>query len=274
MLRDRKTPGVKISRLFTAIGSALFLQVGVGRAETVAPGISTSSQNEVDDWLKTAAALNRPTMTDPAGSHGSFGLDIGAGISRHPTNPKNRVTSQELGQELSDDGHSAISIPKLWISKGTMVPIDFTLTGGTTQDRLFSNAGGIVQLTVFEARSLPAVSLRGFYGKTFGKSNTVVTSSGGEVALGIGFLRYIQGYITGGVTAHRAELRYQSAGSSLHLPVTESANDHQYVKQWNQISRSAGIKFTLVPGKLSLTAETTGFKTDEDSFNIRISTLL
>ena len=116
------------------------------------------STREADEWLDAAAALNRPTMADAAGSHGSYGVEFGVGFSRHSTNPDNRIISEETSQTDDQAGSSAIDMPRLWIAKGTMLPLDLTITAGSTRDRRFASAGAILQVTVFEAQDRIATS--------------------------------------------------------------------------------------------------------------------
>jgi hypothetical protein len=255
------------------IAASLFCFSAYGNAETIGDREIQSSSAEIDEWLETAAALNKPSMVDPAGSHGSFGIDLGAGVSQLSTNSKNRVTSTELGGTTPDEGRSSVSVPKVWISKGTILPVDFTLTGGSTQDQEFASAGGIMQVTIFEARGLPAVSVRGMHGRTFGKNDTQVQTNSGELAVSMGFFSYFQVYATSSVDKHKAQIKINPSSDIVFL-LRESTEGEYYEKEWQRRSHALGIKCAILPGRLNVTAETTGFSTAEDAFTVRLSTYL
>jgi hypothetical protein len=257
----------------SALVASLICSAAHGRSETIGERETASSSAEIDEWLETAATLNRPSMVDPAGSHGSFGIDIGAGVSQLTTNSKNRVTTTELGGPSPEEGSSTVSIPKVWISKGTILPVDFTLTGGSTQDRAFASAGGIMQVTVYEARGLPAISLRGMHGRTFGTNDTQIHTNSGEIAVSMGFLRYFQVYGTSGVDNHRAQIKINPDSDIVFL-LKESTKGDIYEREWKERSHSLGIKCAIIPGRVNVTAETTGFSTEQDAFTLRLSTLL
>ncbi len=232
-----------------------------------------SSSAEIDEWLETAATLNKPSMVDPAGSHGSFGIDLGAGVSQLTTNSKNRVTTTELGGASPNEGRSSVSVPKVWISKGTILPVDFTLTAGSTQDQAFASAGGIVQLTLFEARGLPALSVRAMHGRTFGKNDTEILTNSGEAAVSMGFLSYFQLYATSSIDNHRAQIKVDPSSDIVFL-LRESFEGDYYEKEWRQRSHALGIKCAILPGSVNITAETTRFSTEQDAFTLRLSTFL
>jgi hypothetical protein len=231
------------------------------------------STREADEWLATAAALNRPTMADAAGSHGSYGFELGVGFSRQSTNPDNRIISEETSQSEDRTGSSAIDLPRLWIAKGTMLPIDLTITAGSTRDRRFASTGAILQVTVFEALALPAVSVRGYGGRTFGKTNTTLESSGAEAAVSMGFLRYCSAYFTTGRVRHDARLAV-APGSDAYLSLMENTTDGHYRKSWQETTRTAGLKVTVIPGRMSLSAETNWVSTNRDEFSMRLTTSL
>jgi len=273
-LKSKRKKILSTTRLKTSALAICILSFNTqGRSETIGDRAISSSSEEIDEWLETAAILNKPSMVDPAGSRGSFGIDFGAGVSQLTTNSKNRVTSSELGATSPNEGKSSVAVPKVWISKGTILPIDFTFTAGSTQDRAFASAGGILQLTLFEARGLPALSVRAIHGRTFGKNDTQIRTNSGEIAVGMGFLSYFQAYATSSIDSHRAQIQINPSSDIVFL-LRESTMGEYYEKEWKQRSQSLGIKCAILPGRLNVTAETSRFATDQDAFTLRLSTLL
>lgn len=258
--RTTMIPKMTLAMILGALPSAAY-------CETVG-AVNLAQTKELHEWLDAAATLNRPSMIDAAGSQGSYGTNFGAGFSRISTNPHNRLIAEETGN--SDTSANSLNVPKVWISRGSILPVDFTLTGGATQDRKFANAGAIVQVTLFEALALPAISIRGFAGRTFGNMNTTVKSQGGEAAISMGFLRYIRVYAAAGRAWHQATIAAKPESRTFTL-LQDSVQDANYHRTWNEYVRSAGIKITLLPGRLSMAAETESFDTKSEAFSVRLT---
>lgn len=262
-----------MKRLVAIIGLNLWnLTVIPALAETLGDE-SRGSTAEADEWLRTASDLNRPTMADAAGSHGSYGTEIGLGFSRLSTNPDNRIVSEETGNDYAGTSSNAVDLPRIWISKGTMLPLDFTVTGGSTRDRKFSTAGAIAQATLFEALGLPALSVRGYAARTLGQTRTALETRGAEVAISMGFLRYCRAYVTTGRVWNYAQMSVEPA-SRASLLLQDNVKDGHYEKNWEDLTRTVGLKVTVIPGRLSVSAETSGFNTQRDAFSMRLTTNL
>jgi hypothetical protein len=163
------------------------------------------------------------------------------------------TTALDVGEE-----QSAVRVPRVWLSKGTMLPVDLGFEG-TAQGR-FTHAAGYLQWTLYEALARPALATRVGYGRTFGLAGTELTSTSVDAAVSYGFLRYFTLYGSYGVAREQARLDGAALQATVvpesgtltgPSPRTPEAID----KSWFDSGYAAGLQITVVPPFVHLTGE-------------------
>lgn len=166
--------------------------------------------------VRQISTLSRPTLVEPAGSHGTIGTSMGVGAAQSP------------GTEGTDDER----VPMAWLVKGTPWPVDFGLSAGAAPDATYTLMAGHAQVTVLERLRLPAISVRGGYGRVFGLGKEVVTTTSVDLVASYGFLRYFTLYGVGGMAR-------SDAGTTTATAPT----------------RAGGLKVAIIPPFVTLTGE-------------------
>ena len=212
--------------------------LGLGLTLSARPGLAVDQDG---DWLRFVGSLNRPSLVEPAGAHGTIGTTIGLGAATVAT-PEGAapVASRAMNAAPASGGDQRV--PMAWLVKGTPWPVDFGLSVGAAPDASFTLAAGHAQVTVFEGLGLPAVSVRGGYGRVFGLARTRMATVSGDAVMSFGFLRYFGIY--GAVGMARSQGVYDGAAGSADRAET-----------WTEARRAIGLKMMVLPPFVSVTAE-------------------
>jgi hypothetical protein len=187
------------------------------------------------DWLRFVGQMNRPTMAEPAGAHGTIGTTIGLGGEQVPT-PEGAAAM--AGEELNKapEAGAPHQLPMAWIVKGTPWPVDFAVSAGAAPDASLKVGAAHAQVTVFEQLGLPAVSLRAAHSRIFGLARTSVATTAADAVVSYGFLRYFSVY------------------GALGAAKSTGAFDGQE-ESWTEARRTVGLRVMVAPPFVSLTAE-------------------
>lgn len=208
----------------------------------------------VEQWFNFLGNINASSMMEPAGSHGSIGVSLGAGAATY-TVPDNggRVMSSLLERDEAAEAEPYV-VPRLWLLKGLPWPVDVGLTAASDADRLFTQASGFLQWTVYEALARPALSLRGGHGRIFGLDGTELQTNTIDAVASYGFFRYFALYASFGAAQHQATItvrRDDPTGFMLH----EDEDRMQQSRAWLTPRAAGGIRVAVLPPFVSMTAE-------------------
>jgi hypothetical protein len=162
-----------------------------------------ADERAAEQWLRFVERLNRYSALEPAGSHGSIGMALGAGAITQERPASALYPAQTM---KGDDDDKPYVLPKLWVLKGFPLPIDVGAAFGAAPEDGFTQAGAHVQWTPFEALGMPAVTVRASYAKMFGMEGTSLSSIGLDAVASYGFLRYFTIYGALGAARHSGEL--------------------------------------------------------------------
>lgn len=226
------------------------------------------AQNQKTQGLKAADAdvaqalvvlgkLNRASELEPAGSRGSIGLGMGAGMTRTTLPEQNAVLAAQLSRDelaTDDSPASTVDVPRLWLVKGLPLPIDLGFSGGMQSDAGITQASGYAQWTMYEALAMPALAVRGTYGRLFGLEGLNLTSTGVEGVAGLGLLRYFTIFGRAGIFQHRGELKIDQE-SHLAFLLTETESNRVVAKSWSETVMGAGLRVMIYPPFVTLTGE-------------------
>lgn len=200
--------------------------------------LPTARADEDAQWRRTLARINDTSPVEAAGSHGSYGVTVGAGAVEVRPAGGGETYDRELGTTTATDGGDAtrLLVPKAWVVKGLPIPVDAGIGGASAQDGSFNQASAYAQWTVFEAFRLPAVSVRTTYGRIFGVRDADARAAGASVLVGYGFLRYFNVFAELGAVRNEV-----------------SANGT--AETWIDPVKTAGLRVMAWPPFVAITAE-------------------
>lgn len=190
---------------------------------------------EGHDWLRFLGALNRPSLLEPAGAHGTIGTTMGLGAESVATSDGAApIAEREMNTAPEMGGNQ--QVPMAWLVKGTPWPVDLGISVGAAPDASFTLAAGHAQVTVFEEFGMPALSVRAGYSRVYGLAKTTLATTAADAVLSYGFLRYFSVYGAVGVARTQASYDDQEVG-------------------WTDARRAVGLKVMVLPPLVSVTAE-------------------
>ena len=210
-----------------------------GSAEPIA-------QADVDDFFSYLSQLNRYSPVDGAGSHGSFGINLGVGASVASWKTGSGLHATAFEQdEISDD--EAVMIPKIYLIKGTPWPVDLGLSFGKLSAADGSQASGHMQWTVFEALALPAIAARASYAALFGVNTTQFTSTAVDAMASYGFLRFFTAYAGYGIQRNQGRVDIKAEDTAAALRPSQTQESVTVDKSFQSTSYILGLKVTVLP---------------------------
>lgn len=213
----------------------------------------------IDDYMSFLASTNSYSPAEGAGSHGSVGFGLGAGISMEQK-PENtaliddqlRSSDQFANDEPAGQSKSVV-IPRAFIHKGLPWPVDFGFGLGRIGNLRATTAGGYAQWTVYEAFAMPAVAVRLKHSRMMGLPSTEFNTTALEGAVSYGFFRYFTGYATYASNRNNAVIR-TSGETGTALSLTDNPNS-DYRTTRIAASRTYGLHMQLLPPFCNLAIE-------------------
>lgn len=227
--------------------------------EPTSPTPTLGRDEAIEQWFQFLGNLNNSSLLEPAGSHGSIGLALGAGGSSH-------LVPESGSEEMTDGGVTAAFldrdgtdtapylVPRAWALKGLPWPVDLGISAAVPKDKAFTQVAGIIQWTVYEEFARPALTLRGGYARLFGLPETEISSTNIDAVISYGFLRYFTLYAAGGGTRHTATLAVRDE-ETLDFLLVDAESEVSKSKTWVAASRAIGLKITVLPPFIALTGE-------------------
>ena len=236
--------------------SGALLATPAGAADGPSPLAGERSGPDTDAWFRFLARVNKYSALEPAGSRGSIGMGLGAGVVADEA-PGSALAQGQLHAAVSGESEAKpFYLPKIWLAKGLPWPVDFGVTAASATGH-FTQAGGYAQVTAFEALAWPAVTLRASYARLFGLADTEFQSYGLDGVLSYGFLRYFTVYGILGETRHQARLAWSpSEQTALGYALADGDGpDGVVTRTWLDPTRAVGLKLMVWPPFVSVTTE-------------------
>jgi hypothetical protein len=238
------------------LNALLALLLGCGSWSAQASGAPRPGQSTVDEALQFFGRVNAASLLEPAGSHGSIGTDVGAGMVSVTPPEHNALLNSQLGDDRSG---KSVGIPRIWLLRGLPIPVDAGITAagpaGSGKGSAFTQVSAALQWTVYEALARPALTLRGSYGKLYGVTGTTLTSAGGEVVVSYGVLSYLTFYGRIGAVQHEGSVTIQPQQFD-SLQLAESGSSPlSFRSSWLEPVRAAGIRLRFGATRLTITGE-------------------
>lgn len=238
------------------------------------PLFGAVSDTDIDQYFYYLTRANSYSPIEHAGSHGTIGWGLGAGISSHQT-PANQELMREhwrgRNQDLSTVGNTPrqVLVPRLHIHKGLPWSIDVGGAFGQEPSTKATLISGYGQWTFFEAFALPAFALRASYSRLMALATTDASNLAFEGVASYGFLRLMTIY--GAVGAQRDQIRVRSGssyGTMLSLGDVESTSVQRILVGR---TRTIGLQFQVLPPFWILAAEAKASSNGELSYLAKLS---
>lgn len=132
-------------------------QIGLASCLGKPQAIKASQDQSYDrDWIK----INQYSPVEGFESHGSYGWHLGVGFLTLPNSPN--ASFQDNSDNLPNEMNQVeqTKIPRLFLTHGTRLPLDFGLSLAHSRSNLGAQIGGHLQWTFFEGFQKPAIALR------------------------------------------------------------------------------------------------------------------
>jgi hypothetical protein len=220
---------------------------------------ANSLEQDLESYLNFLADANHYSPLEGAGSHGSIGIGLGIGASRHQVPEHKTLLEDQLrsresfNSKSSQEISSSISIPRIYLHKGLPFPIDLGLTAAMIPGTEGTSAGTYIQWTVFERFALPAIAVRGMYSRLMGLPSTEFQTIGTELVASFGFLRYLNAYATYGLNNHSAIIK-TTGESGTALAITKSPED-TFESSKTRSTTTFGLQAQIFPPYCNLSVE-------------------
>jgi hypothetical protein len=231
----------------------------LGTLVVVSGPASAVSDTGVESYFSSIERMTRNSPLEHAGSHGTIGIGLGAGAGVYNLEGDDEVLRahwRSQGVDVSDnqvDG-GRIYIPRFYFHKGLPWSLDVGVSYGVHGPTGATLAGGYTQWTAFEAFALPAVAIRGGFGRLMGLRTTDASMITGELLASYGFLRIFTVY--GGLGTARSQIKTRSGqeyGTSLSL----TGSPDNSISRVNVVpTETIGLQVQLVPPFAGATLET------------------
>lgn len=211
----------------------------------------------VSEAFSVLGKLNRASELEPAGSRGSMGLGVGAGMTRSTVPERNPVLAAQLRKDSLDEQEAAgsnLDVPRVWVVKGLPMPVDLGFSGGKDNASGITQASGYAQWTIYEALAMPAFAVRGSYGRLFGLEGMDLTTTGVEGLAGLGLFRYFTAFGRAGIYQHKGQLDVTQE-STLAFTLVGGEEEKTVARSWSETVMGAGLRIMVLPPFVSLTGE-------------------
>jgi hypothetical protein len=212
--------------------------------------ILCSQDDEANQYFDFIERVSRVSPLEHAGSHGTMGVGIGAGISVHDMSVDERVLRAHWRapgrNETSNQGRSGKTyIPRAYFHKGLPMSLDFGLSYAQepiSKAVLVSTYG---QWTIFEGFALPALAIRGGFNRLMGLATTDASVLATDLVASYGFLRIMTLYGVFGQGRYQTKIRSGDAyGTNLSL-TTDDTDTVERVSA--RTTKSIGIQLQISP---------------------------
>ncbi len=223
----------------------------------VAEETPRSQEENVSEAFSVLGKVNRASELEPAGSRGSMGLGVGAGMTRSTVPEQNPVLAAQLANDTlaeEDAAGATVDVPRVWVIKGLPMPVDIGFSGGKENDSGITQASGYAQWTIYEALAMPAFAVRGSYGRLFGLEGLDMTTTGVEGLAGMGLFRYFTIFGRVGIYQHKGELTVDRQ-SQLAFTLVAGEDEKIVSRSWSETVMGTGLRVMIYPPFVSLTGE-------------------
>ena len=237
-------------RLVVAFVYAIFIWVLCAFHLAQAEPITADWQT--DSWFSLLESLSGPTVLEGAHAHGSWGTKIGFGGSQYRLSKE--VPHSALIYNDKTQNKETLFVPRVYLTKGTPIGIDFGLQYATGENRMFTLAGGYMQWSFYQELAMPALAIRTSFTELQGIESTRFQAVHPELLTSYGFLRYFEIY--GGVGGLYSQAAYDdSQDQQLTLLPDSLAPPPAASATRIRASGRAGLQITLGSPFFSATAE-------------------
>ena len=232
--------------------------------------ISSGNRDEiVSAFSKNLAALNLYSPLEPAGSRGSIGIGLGAGIQATDQTAYDQLHTAELGVTSSNTAIKR-SAQKLYFVKGLFSPVDIGITAASLGSSDVKSLGGHLQATVFEGFQLPAISVRISHAQLLGLKSSAMTSNGGDLGISYGFLGHLTLYAGVGKAIHETTVKLSASQDTAYL-LNEGESDTSINTELEEQYRYLGLCLRFLPPFVTATIESRTAGNGIDSITGKIS---
>lgn len=233
-------------------------------------GAETVLAGDNDPRLATYSRLARFTPAEGAGSHGSTGFVLGAGLrdSSVPVpdliegNPDSAVESASVQEKRLQWG-------EIFLTKGLSWPVD--IGGGYSRPASgdLQRFSGYAQWTLYEALAMPALAVRSDYSRVFGFGGSM--SAIGLQGLGsYGFLRYFTIYGGFGVDFMSGNVDNPSRMEE-QLSLSPTGESYAGHADWTETSNFYGLRVLALPPTGTITAEVANHGSGDKSYIAKVA---
>lgn len=159
------------------------------------------SPKSLNTYLDLLGQLNYFSPTEGAGSRGTYGLGIAAGLQKTPI-PRLLKRSMDHSSQLE----RGIIFPRFSLIKGLSVPVNLGISFSRVDSRSHQWVG-FIQWTLFEELLWPSLAIRYINSKLTGMHEADIVSQSLEAVLSYGFLRYFNIFYSLNIINHNINFR-------------------------------------------------------------------
>jgi hypothetical protein len=235
---------------------------------------ATVSDAELSDYFDFLSRVNHYSPLEHAGSHGTLGVGIGAGLVSYAGPDSYRLRREHWRQAGvdatgNDTNKGRVTMGQVHVHKG--LPWSLDIGAGLARDPSTDSKfiAGYLQWTIYEAFARPALALRGQYSRFVGMATTDASAIEGSVLASYGFLRLFTVYGSYGLARHDLRLHYgDTYGTSLSLSEGPEGEVRRVLARTN---RSVGLQYQLLPPFCNAALEYSQVGRDPASFAAKVS---
>jgi hypothetical protein len=188
--------------------------------------------------LNLLSHINHASLSEPSGSRGSFGVQLGIAYQNIETDPEAVHTLSAL---VDESELASVDTTRIIMLRGTPWPIDFGASLGQIQNTNIATGALFSQITIYEELGWPSLGVRYHYSQIIGMRQTEVREQGVDVLASKSLLGILSLYAGYGVAEQ--EISFQSeASTSLGLT---SQGDDKWRQERQHMQMFGGFKIIL-----------------------------
>jgi hypothetical protein len=210
--------------------------------------------SEVESYIQVLGHINSPSISESAGSHGSYGTFVGMGLQESKVQPSILMDENLKTSTQSATSTYSMIIPKAYLTKGLPIPVDFTLSAAKISEKV-NQLGLTTQVTFFQSRAWPSFAARGSYGTIIGVPETDFSTTSFSLVTSYSLLSYFTFFGEIMQAQHLASIRPAESNKYTFLLLTE-ANDQRTFSTYRREMRGAlGLQIAMLTTPLFFTIQ-------------------
>ena len=214
-----------------------------------------TSSSEMDNYIRILEHINATSIAEAAVSHGSYGTFVGMGLQRSNMAQPSILIDENLNNSPeSPSSSSSFMIPRVYLTKGLPIPVDFTLSAANISTNV-NQLAVTTQISLFQSKKWPSLAVRGAYGQLVGIPQTDFSTGSLSLVTSYSLLSYFTFFYETMNTHHWANIRPYEPHTYTYLLLTENDTGNSFSTYEKGRREAIGLQIALYTSPLFFTLQ-------------------